>query len=80
LLRRVIALIAHRPAHDRPVLLLDVGIVVLATGATAGEGDVLPLAIAVQFIVDELGAVVGVNSQQEGWTSRDWLRAGYEKS
>jgi len=43
--------------HDRPVLLLDVGLVVLVAGPTTGEGDPAAAAPAGEVVVDELAAV-----------------------
>jgi hypothetical protein len=37
-----------------PVLLLDVGVVILLVGTTTGELYVVALAVAVQMVVDEL--------------------------
>ncbi len=47
-----------------PVLLLDVGVVVLLVRPTPSELDVELLAVAVQMVVDELGAVVRVDTSQ----------------
>ena len=51
------------PDHA-PVLLLHVAAVVLPVGPRAREGDALVLAVAQQFVVDELTAVVRVDPQQ----------------
>ncbi|MGH7265730.1 MAG: hypothetical protein ACREMB_12895, partial [Candidatus Rokuibacteriota bacterium] len=58
------AIIADHGPDDRPVLLLDVGAVVLLIGAAAGEGDPQPLAVLVEDAVDELRAVVAVEAEQ----------------
>ena len=45
----------------RPVLLFDMGVVVLLVRATPGKSDVPPVTVADHLTVDELGAVVGVD-------------------
>lgn len=62
LLRRVIAVVAKRAPHDRPVLLLDEGAVVLLVGPTAGEGDLLLQAVAIQLVINELGTIVRIKT------------------
>jgi len=64
LLTRVIARPADRAPHHRPVPLLDVAVVVLAVGARAREADPPLAAVAQQVVVDERGAVVGVETEQ----------------
>ena len=59
----VVPVVPDEPSHHGPVLLLDVGAVVLLVGPGAGEGDPLPLAIGVQPMVYELAAVVRVQAQ-----------------
>src|SRR3990172_1959501 len=59
-----VAVIAHQPAHYGPVLLLHMTAVVLLVGAGAGEGNPLPLAIGIKVLVDELTAIIRVQSQQ----------------
>ncbi len=50
-----------------PVLLLDVGVVVLLVGAAACELDLAGLAVPVEVGVDELRAVIGVDAfEREG--------------
>lgn len=61
------AIIADEVPHDRAVLLLDVGAVVLLPGATAGEGDPARVAVVVQALVDELAAVVTVYFPVQNW-------------
>src|SRR6266851_6552141 len=58
------AIIADELADDGAVLLFDMGAVVLLPGATAGEGDAALAAVIVQALVDELAAVVAVESEQ----------------
>ena len=55
------AIIADPPPDDGAVLLLDVGTVVLAVRATAGEGDPLALAVAPEcgfrsIVISRIGA------------------------
>ena len=73
--RRVVAPIPHELPDVRPVFLLDVGVVVLLVRAAAGELNLERLAVAVEMIVDELGAIVGVNAAQpEGQGLPDLLQ------
>src|SRR2546428_3540278 len=58
------AIIADELADDGAVLLFDMGAVVLLPGATAGEGDATLPTVVVQALVDELAAVVAVESEQ----------------
>ncbi len=46
-----------------PVLLLDMGVVVLLVGPAPGEADLPRVAVAIEMMVDELAAVVGVDVQ-----------------
>jgi hypothetical protein len=41
-----------------PVLLLDVGIIVLPAGTRPDQEELLPLAVLIQNIVDELTSIV----------------------
>ena len=61
---RVVAEVAHVLAHVRPVLLLDVRVVVFLVGPPARELNLAGFAVRVQMGVDEFGAVVGVNAAQ----------------
>src|SRR5713226_7523947 len=58
------AIIADELAHDGPVLLLDVGAVVLFPGAAAGEGDPALPAVVVEALVDALPAVIAVEAEE----------------
>ena len=58
------AVIADQASGHSPVLLLDVGVVVLLVGSGPSEGDVLLLAIGKEVVVDELAAVVRIRAQQ----------------
>ncbi len=58
---RVIPPVAHELADVRPVLLLDVGVVILLVRAPARELDLLGLTVPIEMVVDELGAVVRVD-------------------
>jgi hypothetical protein len=61
---RVIAHVAHQLAHMRPVLLLDVRVVVFLIGASPRELDGVRPAVAQQMRVDEFGPVIGVDAAQ----------------
>ena len=56
--RRFVAVPADELADVGPVLLLDMGVVVLLLGPAPGEADLPIMAITVQIMVDELAAVV----------------------
>src|SRR6266403_4966196 len=72
--RRVIAYVPEELADVRPVLLFDVGVVVLLIGAAAGELDLLGLAVLPEMLVDELRAVVRVDAAQpEGQAGAELL-------
>src|SRR6266566_1984675 len=58
------AIIADELTHDGPVLLLDVGAVILLPGAAAGEGDPALPAVVVEALVDELAAVIAVEAEE----------------
>src|SRR5215213_2257207 len=60
----LVAVVAEEPADDRPVLLLDMSLVVLPIRAAPGEGQLLPPAPAQQVVIQELAAVVGVDAEQ----------------
>ena len=61
---RVVAIPGQQLAHLRPVLLLDVRVVVLLVGPSARELNVLLFAPTLQMPVDELTAVVRIHAQQ----------------
>ena len=63
-LGRLVAVVPDEPADDRPVLLLDVGLVVLPVRSAAGEGQLLPPTPAQQVVIQKLAAVVGVQPEQ----------------
>ncbi len=65
----VIPIPAQQLPDVGPIFLLDVGIVVLLVGAPARKLDVMELAVAKEMVVDELGAVVGVEPAQ--WERHD---------
>ena len=50
--------------NHRPVLLFDMGLVILLVGSRAGKGDLFALAVAQKGLVDELAAVVLIQSQE----------------
>ena len=62
-------LVADPLAHMSPVFLFDVGVVVFAVGAAAGEvyGVGAVYEVAQQVVVEELGAVVGIETKQGEW-------------
>src|SRR6516162_2928783 len=63
-----------------PVLLLDVGVVVLLVRAAAGELNLLRLAVVPQVLIDELRAVVGVDAAQaEGQRLPELLQGGLDR-
>src|SRR5438552_285540 len=62
--RRVVAVVAHELADMGPVLLLNVSVVVFLVGPPPRELDRLRLAVAIQVVVDELRAIVGVDALQ----------------
>jgi len=62
--RRVLALPSQQLAHVGPVFLFDVGVVVFFVGTPAGELNVLGFTPAFPMPIDELRAVVGVQTQQ----------------
>src|SRR5262245_16215420 len=55
--RGVVAEIPHELPHVGPVLLLDVGVVVLLVGRAARELDLVRLAVPEEMVIDELGPV-----------------------
>src|SRR5260370_25693855 len=56
--------VADQPPDQISVLLFDVGVVVLVERAAAAELDLLAPAVAEQGLVEELGTIVNVDSQQ----------------
>jgi len=59
-----VAMIAHELAHHRPILLFHMRLVILLVGTTPRKGDLLLPTGVEQVQVDELGAIVGISSQQ----------------
>ncbi|MFL9912922.1 hypothetical protein PQR75_44330 [Paraburkholderia fungorum] len=59
--------IAHQPPHDRTVLLLDPGLVVLLVGTRAGQFDTRVLAEVEHGFVHEGGVVIAVEAAQGKW-------------
>jgi len=53
-----------------------VGVVILATCPATSEGDLLLETVAVELVVDELGAVVGIDAQQREWQALPCLLDG----
>jgi hypothetical protein len=60
----VVAVVADRAANDGIVFLLDIAVVVLVIGPTAGEGDFLVFTVLFEVGVDELGAIVAVKAEE----------------
>lgn len=58
----IVAVIAHGGADDGVIFLFDEAVIVFAIGAAAREADLLLLTIAMELIVDELAAVVGIDT------------------
>src|SRR5258708_10886699 len=58
------AAVADQPPDQISVLLFDVGVVVLGERAARAELDLLAPAVAEQGLVEELGTIVNVDSQQ----------------
>jgi len=61
---RVVPQVAQKPPHVRPVLLLDVGVVVLLVGPSARELNIVHPAVAHEMRVDKLRAIVGIDPPQ----------------
>ena len=55
------ATVSDVATDDRPILLLDEGLVVLLVGSGAGEGDLVLLTVARQGAIDEEAIVVSYN-------------------
>jgi len=61
----------------RPVLLLDMGVVVFLVRPATGELNLAGLAVAEEVVVDEFGAVIGVEAaQREGQRVSDFVHGG----
>ena len=58
------AVIADQMTYHRPVLLLDMRLVVFLVGPGTGEGHPFVLTVTVRDFVDELAAIVRIQSQQ----------------
>src|ERR1019366_2169873 len=58
------AVITDMLTHDRPVLLLNVTLIVLSVRARARKSDLLLVAIAQERSVNEFAPVVGIQAQQ----------------
>jgi len=64
LCRGVEAVVADQAAHQRPVLLFDVAVVVLVEWPRASEDDLVVLAVREELVVDELAAGVGMDAEK----------------
>jgi hypothetical protein len=58
------AIITDEATDDRPIFLFDMGLIVFLVRARTGKGDLLKVAVMEEQVVDEFGAVVGVNAEQ----------------
>ncbi len=75
--RGFVPVVADEAADDRPVFLLDVGLVVLAIRTAAGEGDVLLAAVAQELVVDEGVVIIRVQAAKRDWEAvADLLEGG----
>jgi len=75
-LRGVVAIPAHQLANMRPVLLLDVGVVVLLVGAAVAELHLVVSAPTADVPVDKFRAIVGIDPpQREGQRRLDLLQS-----
>jgi hypothetical protein len=54
-------MIADGAPYDRPVFLLYMGAVILLTSPTTREGDLFLFAVAIQVVIDKLGAVIRID-------------------
>src|ERR1035441_893986 len=70
--------VADQLAHMGPVLLLDVGPVVLVARARPGEGDLVLDAVVEQVVVDELTSVVRIDAEYREGELRDDVLDGLE--
>ena len=66
---RLQTIIANHVADHGPVLLLDVGLIILAIGRQARESDVLNLAVVEKQLINEFGAIVQSRSLTKGRAS-----------
>ena len=62
--RRVITHVVHKLAHMGPVLLFNVRVVVFLVGPPPRELNLLPLAVAIEVMVDELRPVVRIDAPE----------------
>ncbi len=70
-------IIADKMADDGAVLLLDVGAIVFLPGPATREREALAGAVAVEGLIDELGAVVAVHAAQgDGPAAADLVDGG----
>lgn len=54
----IVAVVANCTPDNGPVLLLDVGVVILLARPSAGERDLFAVAVPQELVVDELRAVI----------------------
>jgi len=60
----LVTVVTHHLAHGSPILLLDVGLVILLVRSATGKSDVFLFAQPFELAVDEFGAVIRVQAQQ----------------
>ena len=58
------SIIANGMPHHGPVLLLYMGLIVFLVRSRTCEGDLLIQAIVIEQVIDEFGAIIGVNPEQ----------------
>lgn len=72
-----VPIVTNEPAHDGPILLLGVGLVVLAPGSAAGEVDAFLMAPWDEQVIEKLAAIVGMElAQRHGQTLADVMEGG----
>src|SRR5216683_1561429 len=57
------AVITHNLAHNLPIFLLNVALVITSLWTATRKGDLLLLTVSHQFHVNELGSIVGIDAQ-----------------
>jgi len=66
-LRSFEPVVADEAPHDSPVLLLHPRLIILVVGPRTGELDSSPEAVAQELFIEELRAVIDVESGQPEW-------------
>ena len=57
------AVITHNLAHDCAIFLFHKALISHLIGSPSGKGDLLLFTIGYHDLIDELSAVIGINSQ-----------------